>query len=50
MITIVQAKPAPANNDLSAWDSLFKACIKKGAKPEPDLFEGMKNVYDANEW
>ena len=50
MITIVQAKPAPANNELSAWDSLFKACIKKGAKPEPDLFEGMKNVYDANEW
>lgn len=50
IITIVQAKQDLSNTDLSTWDAQFKACIKKGAKPEADLFGGMKNNFDDNEW
>jgi len=50
MITIVQAKQDLGNTDLSTWDAQFKACIKKGAKPKADLFGGMKNNFDDNEW
>ena len=53
VITIIQLK-APGvnevNTDLSTWDKQFKAAIKKGAKPEGDLFGGMPNDFDAKEW
>ena len=50
VITIIQMKSPVANTDLSAWDKQFKAAIKKGAKPEGDLFESMANDFDLKEW
>ncbi len=50
VITIIQMKPSMVNDDLSAWDKQFKSAIKKGAKPEGDLFEGMANDFDLKEW
>jgi antitoxin component of MazEF toxin-antitoxin module len=50
VITIKQMKAAGINTDLSTWDKQFKAAIKKGAKPEGDLFEGMANHFDSKEW
>ncbi len=53
VITIIQMK-APevneVNTDLSTWDKQFKAAIKRGARPEGDLFEGMANDFDSKEW
>ncbi|MDE3143275.1 MAG: hypothetical protein KGL19_03915 [Bacteroidota bacterium] len=34
------------NLDLSAWEAQFKSAIKKGEKPEKDVFEGMGNKFD----
>jgi antitoxin component of MazEF toxin-antitoxin module len=39
-----------SNDDLSKWDGLFKAAIKKGLKPENDLFDGLSNSFDSKEW
>jgi antitoxin component of MazEF toxin-antitoxin module len=50
VITIMQKKDARVNTDISTWDKQFKNAIKKGAKPEGDLFEGMKNDFDEKEW
>jgi|ERR1022692_1752563 hypothetical protein len=50
VITIVQFKETGINTDLSTWDKQFKAAMKKGAKPEGDLFEGLKNDFDIKEW
>jgi antitoxin component of MazEF toxin-antitoxin module len=49
-IIIVQVKEQVVNTDLSTWDQQFKAAIKKGEKPEKDLFEGMENDFDSKEW
>lgn len=38
------------NTDLSTWEAQFKAAIKMGDKPEKDLFEGMENKFDKEEW
>ena len=50
VITIIQLKGSKVNTDLSTWDKQFKAAIKKGAKPDGDLFEGMANDFDSKEW
>jgi len=50
IITIIQIRDAGVNTDISTWDKQFKNAIKKGAKPESDLFEGMKNDFDEKEW
>ena len=50
VIVILQAKETSINTDLSTWDKQFKAAIKKGAKPEKDLFEGIDNEFDTKEW
>ncbi len=50
VITIVQFKETSINTDLSTWDKQFKAAMKKGAKHEGDLFEGLKNDFDIKEW
>ncbi len=50
VITIMQLKEKGVNTDLSSWDKQFKATIKKGVKPETDMFEGMKNDFDSKEW
>ena len=38
------------NTDLSTWEAQFKAAIKNGDKPETDMFEGMENNFDKEEW
>lgn len=38
------------NTDLSTWEAQFKAAIKNGDKPETDMFEGMENEFDKEEW
>ena len=50
VIIIAQVKDKSVNTDLSTWDKQFKTAIKNGAKPEEDLFEGMSNNFDLNEW
>ncbi len=50
IITIKKADDAEVNTDISSWDRHFKAAIKKGALPENDLFEGIVNDFDKNEW
>ena len=47
-------KPAAAkaiiNTDLSTWEAQFKQAIKNGETPEGDMFEGMDNTFDKEEW
>lgn len=38
------------NTDLSTWEAQFKAAIKGGETPETDIFEGMENEFDKEEW
>ena len=51
---LITIKPAEnkrkINTDLSTWEAQFKAAIKSGDKPEKDLFEGMENKFDKEEW
>jgi antitoxin component of MazEF toxin-antitoxin module len=49
-IIIVQPKEHGVNTDLSTWDQQFKAAIKKGEKPEKDMFDAMENDFDSKEW
>ncbi|HSU27157.1 MAG TPA: hypothetical protein VLJ68_02170 [Chitinophagaceae bacterium] len=50
-ITIVEIKPSdPVNTDLSTWEKQIRMAIKKGAKPDKDLFEGLSNDFDEKEW
>lgn len=49
-IIIVQVKKQEVNTDLSTWDRQFQAAVKKGQKPERDLFEGMENDFDSKDW
>jgi antitoxin component of MazEF toxin-antitoxin module len=49
-IIIVQVKEQEVNTDLSTWDQQFQAAIKKGQKPEKDLFEAMENDFDSKDW
>ncbi len=50
VIVIVQVKETGVNTDLSTWDKQFKAAIKRGVKPEGNLFEGIANEFDLKEW
>lgn len=38
------------NIDLSSWEAQFRDAIKKGDKPQTDMFEGMENKFDKEEW
>src|SRR4051812_5599605 len=50
-IIIMEIKsPESVNTDLSSWEQQFKNAIKKGAVPEKDLFSGMANEFDQDEW
>lgn len=49
IITPVKSK-RKINTDLSSWEAQFKAAIKNGDNPEPDMFEGMENTFDKEEW
>jgi antitoxin component of MazEF toxin-antitoxin module len=50
IITIEQAREKVINTDLSTWDKQFKSAIKRGAKPESNLLEGLENDFDSKEW
>jgi hypothetical protein len=50
IITIIQENQGNLNTNLSTWDKQFKSMIRSGAGPEPDIFNGMKNDFDENEW
>lgn len=51
VILIAEAKShVSVNTDLSSWDEQFKNAIKMGNKPEADVWEGMKNRFDEEEW
>lgn len=49
IITPAQSK-RKINIDISTWEAQFKEAIKGGDKPETDLFEGMENEFDKEEW
>ena len=49
-ITIMQAPETEIHNDLLTWDKEFKVAIKKYGKSEKDMFSGMSNDFDRNEW
>ena len=36
--------------DLSDWDRGFREAKKTGSVPEKDLFRGMENKFDREEW
>lgn len=38
------------NSDLSTWEAQFKKAIKNGDEPEGDMFEGIENKFDTEEW
>jgi antitoxin MazE len=51
LITIKPAEtPVVVNTDRSTWEKQLKAAIKAGDLPEGDLFEGLENEFDKNEW
>ena len=50
IIAIRELKRTDVNTDLSSWDKQFKAAIKNGDKADEDLFQGMKNSFDEEEW
>ena len=35
---------------LSSWDKQFKTAIDKGNKADDDLFEGLENDFDKEDW
>ena len=50
-IIIVELKvQGVVNTDLSSWEKQFKQAIKKRNVSEKDLFEGIRNEFDQNEW
>ena len=49
-IILMEAPKQGVNTNLATWDKHFKAAIKKGASPEPDLFNSLENNFDKNEW
>jgi antitoxin component of MazEF toxin-antitoxin module len=51
VIIISEAKkPSRVHTDLAVWEAEFRKMMKKGKKPEGDLFEGMQNSFDGEEW
>jgi hypothetical protein len=38
------------NTDLSSWGKQFKNALKSDQIPDSDLFDGMKNKFDEEEW
>jgi antitoxin component of MazEF toxin-antitoxin module len=51
VILITEVKsPGNVKTDLSSWEEHFKNAIKMGNQPEPDVWEGMQNHFDKEEW
>lgn len=50
-VVIIQVKDTGnVNTNLSSWDAQFKEAIKKGKRPEGDVWEGLENQFDQEEW
>jgi len=41
---------SPKVNLRSGWEVQFEDALAKGQEPEGDLFEGMSNKFDEEEW
>lgn len=50
IISIREVNNSDVNTELSTWDKQFKSAINKVDKAESDLFDGMKNEFDEEEW
>lgn len=50
VIAIRAVSKKDVNSDLSTWDKQFKAALKSDHKTEGDLFDGLKNEFDEEEW
>lgn len=51
VILIAEAKSTGiVNTDLSSWDEHYKNAINYGNKPETDVWEGVQNSFDREEW
>jgi antitoxin component of MazEF toxin-antitoxin module len=51
VILIAEAKsPGSVNTNLLSWDEQFKNVIKMGIKPESDVWDGVRNRFDEEEW
>lgn len=50
IIAIRAVSSLDVNSDLSKWDKQFKSALKIEEKSEGDLFDGMKNEFDEEEW
>jgi hypothetical protein len=50
-VVIIQVKnTGNINTNLSSWDAQYKKAIKKGKRPEGDVWEGLENKFDQEEW
>ena len=47
---IIKPKRNKLNLSLASWDKQFKQAIQNKQLPEKDVFEGLTNKFDENEW
>jgi antitoxin MazE len=40
----------PAENARDNWETMFSSAIDEGSEPEGDLYKGMSNEFDEEEW
>ena len=50
LIIIEATSKGTVNTNLSTWDAGFKQAIKKGKRQESDLWKGLENKFDQEEW
>jgi antitoxin MazE len=50
VIVISEATTPVKAAGLSSWDEMFRIAKKGGLKPEGDLFQGISNSFDKEEW
>lgn len=46
----IMIKPVHIIPPREEWNALFTKAIKAGERPEHDVFEGLENKSDQNEW
>ena len=47
---IIKPKRNKLNLSLASWDKQFKQAIQNKELPENEVFEGLTNKFDENEW
>ena len=47
---IIKPKRNKLNLSLATWDKQFKQAIQNKELPENEVFEGLTNKFDENEW